>query len=69
MLSEGSWVQIPAGSTTRVFKKTDEIMLAVILNLVSIQMIVSSVCVWGGGGGGALTLTRWPRVFHSSFVR
>ena len=50
MLSEGSWVQIPAGSTTRVFKKTDEIMLAVILNLVSIQMIVSSVCVCGGGG-------------------
>ena len=36
MLSGGSWVQIPAGSTTRVFKQTGETDDRVI----------------GGGGGG-----------------
>ena len=38
MLSGGSWVQIPAGSTTRVFKQTGETDDRVI----------------GGGGGGTL---------------
>ena len=37
MLSGGSWVQIPAGSTTRVFKKTGE---------------TDDRVIGGGGGGG-----------------
>ena len=67
MLSGGSWVQIPAGSTTRVFKKTDEIMLAVILNLVSIQMIVSSVCVCVCVGGGGADVNPLASCFSLLF--
>ena len=37
MLSGGSWVQIPAGSTTRVFKQTGE---------------TDDRVIGGGGGGG-----------------
>ena len=39
MLSGGSWVQIPAGSTTRVFKQTGE---------------TDDRVIGGGGGGGTL---------------
>ena len=37
MLSGGSWVQIPAGSTTRVFEQTGE---------------TDDRVIGGGGGGG-----------------
>ena len=53
MLSGGSWVQIPAGSTTRVFKQTGE----------------KDDRVIGGGGGGGGTLARWPCIFQPSFIR
>ena len=36
-----SWVHTPARPTTRVFKKTGEVMLAAIWDLVSVQMIAS----------------------------
>ena len=36
-----SWVHTPARPTTRVFKKTGEVMLAVIWDPVSVQMIAS----------------------------
>ena len=39
MLSGGSWVQIPAGSTTRVFKQTGE---------------TDDRVIGGGGGGGGV---------------
>ena len=40
MLSGGSWVQIPAGSTTRVFKQTGE----------TDDRVIGGG--WGGGGEG-----------------
>ena len=55
MLSGGSWVQIPAGSTTRVFKQTGE----------TDDRVIGGG--WGGGGRG--TLARWPCIFHPSFIR
>ena len=41
LLSGRSRVQTPAGPPTRVFKITGKIMLAVIKDLVSVQMIAS----------------------------
>ena len=51
MLSGGSWVQIPAGSTTRVFKQTGETDDRVI----------------GGGGGGAGDVSPLALYFSSFF--
>ena len=51
MLSGGSWVQIPAGSTTRVFKQTGETDDRVI----------------GGGGGGGGDVSPLALYFSSFF--
>ena len=53
MLSGGSWVQIPAGSTTRVFKQTGETDDRVIGGG---GTLARWPCIfhpsWGGRGGG-----------------
>ena len=51
MLSGGSWVQIPAGSTTRVFKQTGE----------------KDDRVIGGGGGGGGYVSPLALYFSSFF--
>ena len=52
MLSGGSWVQIPAGSTTRVFKQTGE---------------TDDRVIGGGGGGGGVDVSPLALYFSSFF--